>query len=347
MRYIGGKRLLNDKIFEMVNGKTGQSSSFIDIFAGSGSVSNYIKSKGYKVAANDILYFSYSILRGSVAHNTRPGFKKLSKIGIENPVAYLNSIELNPGKYGICSEELFIYNNYSPNEGCSRMYLRPENALKIDIVRIMINRWRNEGLTAENEYYYLLGSIIAGVPWVSNITGTYGAYLKHWDKRTFNGYKLIEPELFDNNVINCCYNEDANELIKKIGGDILYIDPPYNERQYLPNYHLLETVARYDYPSISGVTGLRGYSSEKSLYCQKSSAARVFDELISNADFKYVIVSYNNEGIMSTEELSEILMRHARPNTFLLQEFDYRRYKNKIPNHISGLKEQLYFIERK
>ena len=124
-------------------------------------------------------------------------------------------------------------------------------------------------LIDENEYYYLLASLIEGIPFVSNITGTYGAYLKDWDKRAFKKFEMIRLNVIDNAYINECYNINSNDLISKISGDILYLDPPYNERQYLPNYHLLETIAKYDNPKINGKTGIREYTNQKSNYCIK------------------------------------------------------------------------------
>ena len=100
-------------------------------------------------------------------------------------------------------------------------------------------------------YYYLLASLLEGIPFVSNITGTYGAYLKEWDRRALKKFELIRLNVIDNNCDNECYNTDSNKLIEQISGDILYLDPPYNERQYLPNYHLLETIAKYDNPIIN------------------------------------------------------------------------------------------------
>jgi adenine-specific DNA-methyltransferase len=109
---------------------------------------------------------------------------------------------------------------------------------------------------------------------------------------------------------------------------------------------VLETIARYDNPVITGVTGMRDYSDEKSKYCRKNEAKATFDDLVKNINAKYILVSYNNEGLLSTEELTEILNKYVKPDTFKLYEYDYRRYKNKIPNNADGLKEQLYFLEK-
>ena len=109
---------------------------------------------------------------------------------------------------------------------------------------------------------------------------------------------------------------------------------------------MLETIAKYDNPEITGVTGMRDYSEQKSRYCRKNEAKTAFEDLIKNINAKYVLVSYNNEGLLSTDELTEIFKKYAKADTFKLFEYDYRRYKNKIPNHADGLKEQLYFFEK-
>lgn len=95
-------------------------------------------------------------------------------------------------------DQCFIYNNYSPVGQCERMYFQPENALKIDIIRLTIEKWYTEELITENEYFYLLSSLINAVPFVSNITGVYAAYLKFWDKRTYKTIKLTEPIITNN-----------------------------------------------------------------------------------------------------------------------------------------------------
>ena len=96
--------------------------------------------------------------------------------------------------------------------------------------------------------------------------------MKNWDKRSLKKLELNPLNIINNNKKNKSYNEDCNNLIKKIEGDILYLDPPYNSRQYLPNYHLLETIAKYDDPKIKGKTGIREYENQKSNFCNKSYA---------------------------------------------------------------------------
>lgn len=227
------------------------------------------------------------------------------------------------------------------------MYFTTKNAIKIDIIRKTIEDWFNDNKITEDEYFYLLSSLLNAVPFVSNITGVYGAYLKYWDKRAENDLVLVEPDVIKSRKKSTSYNLDYHLLLKDVKADLLYADPPYNSRQYLPNYHLLETIAKYDNPVLTGKTGMRDYSNQKSEFCIKSKVKQAFENLIKNANVKYVVISYNNEGLLSTEELTSICKKYSVDNTFKLIEVDYRRYKNKIPNNTDGLKEQIYFFEKK
>jgi len=120
------------------------------------------------------------------------------------------------------------------------------------------------------------------------------------------------------------FNEYINSLIGKISGDILYLDPPYNQRQYATNYHLLETIAKYDNPKIYGKTGLREYQDQKSLYCSRVQVREIFKDLILKADVKYIFLSYNNEGLMSLEDIKEIMSLKGEYGFF---SKEYNRFK--------------------
>lgn len=340
MRYIGGKSLLLDNINNIISTEIPCVSSVVDLFAGSGIVSNNFKLNGYKTISNDYLYFSYVMTKTSIELNRKPAFKNLN---IKKPIDYLNNLKLVDTDFDI--DQCFIYNNYSPTGKCERMYFQPNNALKIDIIRLTIEKWYKEELITENEYFYLLSALINAVPFVSNITGVYAAYLKFWDERTYKTLELIEPIIISNGKKNESYNLDYKDLLSK-RCDLLYADPPYNSREYLPNYHILETIARYDYPEIHGITGMRNYDNQKSVFCKKNTVASAFETMIRDCKCKYILISYNNEALLSTEELSDICRQYAVDDSFKLFEYNYRRYKNKIPNNTKGLKEQLYLLRR-
>ena len=342
MRFIGNKtNLLNDIAQVIKENCDGTEKVFCDIFSGTASVARFFKNR-YKIISNDLLYFSYVLQKGTIENNEIPSFKKLEdRLNIHDVFDYLEKIEIKQEKF-----DKFIYENYSPNKKCERMYLTSEKALRIDFIRNKIEEWRNKELINKNEYYYLLAALIEGVPFVSNITGTYGAYLKQWDKRAFKKFEMIRLNIIDNNVKNQCYNKNSNDLIQEISGDILYLDPPYNERQYLPNYHLLETIARYDNPEIKGKTGIRVYNSEKSNYCIKNKVYSEMEELIKNAKFKHIIVSYNQDGLLSKNDIETILKKYGNKETYKLYEIPYKQYQNKLTKKLDIHYEYLFYISK-
>jgi adenine-specific DNA-methyltransferase len=341
MRYIGSKNLLLSDISNMITENTNKDVFiFCDIFSGTGTVARFFKDR-YSIISNDALSFSHTLQHATIENNLNPTFKKLKAKGILDPLKFLNNTEPK-----IDRNTAFIYQNYSPDGKDGRMYFTPENALRIDFIRQTISKWSNDKLINKDEFYYLLALLIEAVPFVSNITGTYGAYLKHWDNRAHKKLTLEYINVTDNGLKNYSYNRDANELIREISGDVLYIDPPYNTRQYLPNYHVLETIARYDYPEIYGVTGMRPYKDEKSAYCSKMSVQDIFRDLVENAKFKYVVVSYSSQGIMTKEQIKKIMTDNGIESTYKFKSISYRKYKSKVVKD-SDVQEYLFFIQKK
>ncbi len=340
MRFIGGKSNLLADIESVITASTQNVQTVIDIFSGSGVVSSFFKSRNYNVIGNDIMYFSYVLSRGTTALNHVPTFNRL---GIANPIEYLNNLKIE--NTGIKLEDCFIYQHYSPHDDIGRMYFQNKNAIKIDIIRITIENWKTMNLVDDDEYFYLLAALLAAVPYVSNIAGVYGAYLKHWDMRTYNDLTLRIPGITNSGGFSVFYNQNCDLLLPNITGDLLYADPPYNSRQYLPNYHILETIARYDNPNIHGVTGMRNYEQQRSDFCTVKGVEDAFRRMIENANVQYVLISYNNEGLLSTERLSALCQEYAVHNTFCLNEINHRRYNNAGTNP-GGVTEQLYFFEK-
>ncbi len=342
MRFIGSKVLLLKEIDAVIQENVKCAESFCDIFSGTASVARHFKTK-YRIISNDILHFSYVLQMATLFNNQKPEFNSVLKNIGQTPFTYFKSFVPNKSEL---REPMFIYENYSPNEHANRQYFTNDNALRIDFIRQTIEAWKQEGLLTEGEYFYLLAGLIEAVPFVSNIAGTYGAFLKHWDARAFKNLELIELDVENNSRSNECFNEDSNQLIRKIKGDILYIDPPYNHRQYAPNYHVLETISRYDYPLIAGKTGLRPYRDIYSKYCLKKSVLAEFTDLIKNAQFTNIVVSYSNEGIMSSSEIEAVLLNYGIKSSFKLYTIPYRRYKH-IPGIVNHDLEELIFFVKK
>lgn len=338
MRYIGSKVNLLKNIESCISTNIHvKQKTFCDIFSGTGVVARYFKPQ-YEIISNDVLFFSYIIQKSFIENNDAPTFSKLRST-IENPFAYLENAVLPDANR-------FVEENYSPSGKAGRMYFTSENARRIDFIRTTVEQWKNENELTEAEYYYLLASLIEAVPSVSNITGTYGAYLKKWDKRAYKKIELPQFAVENNNRNNKAYNEDVFDLEKHISGDILYIDPPYNSRQYAPNYHVLETIARYDNPVLSGVTGMRPYADQKSAFCSKHEVNDAFEQLIKNADFSHIILSYSSAGLMNADFIERILKDNGISSTFTLQKIPYRKYKSKIYDE-SDVCEYLFYVQKK
>lgn len=325
MRYYGAKTKLLPFIESVVK-STGVNgtSNFVDLFAGTSAVGRHFKKLGYTVLSNDTLEFSYAIAKTYIELNKEPDFKKLKshlklKNGNQTLFDYLNKFkDLRQG---------FMFENYSPNGG--RQYFTDENALRIDTFRSLFEEWKLDKKINELEYYYLITSLLKGVNLVSNVSGTYAAYLKTWDKRALNTLKLEAIEVIPSNNKNKAYKQDANELIKEIPTDILYLDPPYNSRQYASNYFILELIAEgwFDKkPIIYGETGMREYEHQKSKYCSKSSALNTLEDLILNSTkAQYIVLSYNNEGVIPQNAIEKSLSRIGTVETFTE---NHKRYKS-------------------
>ena len=349
MRFIGNKENLVKNMYSIINSKNIYGEIFFDFFAGTTNVGKFFKSLNYKIYSSDILYFSYCLQYAYIKNNVVPKFEKLldylniknmylfSDSNLELVLEYLNNIE---------PFEDFIYNNYTiggtENKEYRRMYFSDENAKKIDAIRMEIEKWKNDDLINNNEYFILIASLIESVSFFSNVSGVYAAFQKKWDRRALKHFVLKPINLIFNDKENEIFIGNSIDIVKNINTDILYLDPPYNERQYAPNYHILETIARYDNPEIKGISGMRDYSSQKSSFCNKKTALADFEFIINNANYKYCILSYNNEGLMQKEDIIFIMSKLGKVD---LIEFDYLKFKSNSNNKKKFIKEQLYILK--
>jgi len=269
-RFLGNKFRLLSFIEKIVNEKCENFKTFCDIFSGTGVVANRFNKKKVKIIANDILYSNYISLKAFL------GTTKINLEKLEKKITYLSKINI------------FSDNYFSKNYG--NTFFSVENARKIGAIREEIDK------VADNmeERDVLLTSLIYAVDKVANTVGHYDAFRKKMD--TFQPIKLLVPNInFTNNDNNEIYNEDSNSLIKRIESDVLYMDPPYNSRQYSDAYHLLENLATWKKPEVFGKAGKMDRASIKSGYCLKAAPV-LFSDLIKNAQCKHILVSYNNTG---------------------------------------------------
>ena len=312
MNYIGSKQSLLPFLEQTIDNVTSNAREgvFADLFAGTGAVGAAFRRKGYSVLANDIQHYSFVLNRHFVEN---PSSLTASHLD------FFNALDGTDG---------FVYNNYCAGSGSNRNYFTDENGRRCDAMRSAIEELFVNEKIGIDEYYYYLASLVNSIDKVANTASVYGAYLKHIKKSAEKTLKLELLPIIDG-PRGKAYNEDINSLIRTVSGDVLYLDPPYNARQYSSNYHVLETISRYDAPTLTGMTGLRDSKAQKSAFCSKRTVAQAFDDIIANADFKYVFLSYNNEGLMNLDTIREIMSRYGKYEQFTQE---YRRFRADKPD---------------
>lgn len=322
-RYLGSKQKMLDFIEKVVTENTTEVKTVADIFGGTGVVSELFRRQGKKIIINDILHSN------CVSFNAWFGTQEINYEKITNLIAELN--DLQPVR------ENYVSQNFG------NKYFSHENARKIGAIREKIETYD----VNEREKAFLLTSLFYAMDKVANTVGHYDAFRKKMD--TYNPIHLRVPE---NNInkSNEIYNCDANELVKNIRADLVYIDTPYNSRQYGDAYHLLENIIDWEKPELTGVAlKMVDRRHIKSKY-STSKAPKAFENLINNIDSKYILVSYNNmakkgngrsNAKISNEEIISILNKKGKVKVFETPFKVFTTGKTKIDNH----KELLYLCE--
>lgn len=326
-RYLGAKTKLLPLIEDVINDSIQEWQSFTDLFGGTGVVGNRFNKPGKELIINDLLYsniHSYHTFFSPEAYN---------RDKIETILQTYNHCDMNEDNY------------FSINYGDK--YFTLDNARKIGYARENMEELKQMGKLNEREFSILFTSLMYALDKAANTVGHYEAYRKNLDM--FNPIRFLMPALAANetNKLNKIYQCDANDLVREIETDILYIDTPYNSRQYVDSYHLLENLAMWDKPALEGVA--KKMSSEirqygKSKYCLKS-APEAFDDLIQHANAKLIVVSYSNmaekgdgrsNAKISDMEMISSLEKRGKTISF---EQDYKHFT-------TGLKEIENYQER-
>lgn len=268
-RYLGNKYRILTFIKQIISENCGDFESFADIFAGTGAVSSAYTDK--ILYTNDILYSNY------LCHLTWFSDEAFDISKIENYINLYNS--------EISFEENYMTQNFSGT------YFSDKVCSKIGFIRENIENESRSGKINIRERAMLITSLLYGIDKIANTCGHYDAYRKNAELP--ESFTMCVPEPNENLKHNHCFNEDTNELVKKISADVVYIDPPYNSRQYCDAYHLIENIARWEKPEVFGIAKKMDRTSLKSKYCTREAPA-AFEDLIKNITAKYIVVSYNN-----------------------------------------------------
>lgn len=269
-RYLGNKYKLLPFITKVVNEECSDIDSVADIFAGTGAVSSAFTEK--LLITNDLMYSNY------ICNYAWFGAEEYDPQTIIDCVVLYNSLS-------------DLEDNYM-TENFSDTYFSRDDCAKIGYIREDIESLYENDRINQRERAILITSLLYAMDKIANTCGHYDAYRKGvvFEKTLELYVPLAEVH---NTADNQCYNTDANELVKDITADLVYIDPPYNSRQYCDAYHLLENVARWEKPEVFGVARKMDRSTMKSKYCTQS-ATEAFEQLIGDIKAKYILLSYNN-----------------------------------------------------
>lgn len=321
-RYLGNKYKLLSFITGVVREECSDIKTVADIFAGTGAVSSAFVDK--IIITNDLMYSNY------ICNYAWFGAEAYEPQKIIDYVVRYNA-EVKCG-------ENYMTRNFADT------YFSKDDCAKIGYIRENIELNYKKGNLNKRERAILITSLLYAMDKIAVTCGHYDAYRKGAE---FNASLELYVPLVEvnNNSQNECFNEDANNLVKRIEADLVYIDPPYNSRQYCDAYHLLENVARWEKPEVFGVAKKMDRSGMKSRYCTKS-ATKAFETLINDIKAKYILLSYNNmaekgnsrsNAKISDEDIMRILNKKGTVKVF---EEGYRAFttgKSDIEENIERL----------
>lgn len=300
-RYLGNKYKLIPFIKRVVENECKNINTVADIFAGTGAVASAFIDK--KIITNDIMYSNY------ICHVAWFSSEHYSEEKIIKIITHYNNLKV--------IEDNYMSDNFSDT------YFSLDDCRKIGFIRQDIEDKFNSGDINARERALLITSLLYAMDKIANTCGHYDAYRQgvEFEKHLELYVPQPEPDVNENNV---CYNMDTNELAQEIEADLIYIDPPYNSRQYCDAYHLLENVARWEKPEVFGVARKMDRTALKSDYCtQKATVA--FENLINSIHAKYILLSYNNmankgndrsNAKISDDDIMKILSKKGKVKVF-------------------------------
>lgn len=324
-RYTGSKYKLSSWISDLIQDNC-VGNSFCDMFAGTAIMSKKMIDNFDEIYINDFLYSNEVIYKAFFEQSS------------------YNSTKLEILKNDFMKVPLSQISENYVSENFGDKFFSSNDARRIGYIREQIEC--NDDLN-EKEKNILLASLLYSLDKAANTVGHYDAYIKGKQINDTFTFELIEPYVFKNKKIHIS-RLDANELAKSISCDIVYIDPPYNSRQYSRFYHILENIAKWKKPELFG-TACKPKAENMSEYC-RSSATRTFEELISSLNCKYIVVSYNNtynskssssKNKIALGDIKHILENKGTVSVFEKEHQYFNAGKTELPNH-----KELVFITK-
>ena len=312
MRYIGNKTKLLRFIRSVLRKRGITGGQAVDPFSGTASVGRELKRLGFRVVASDLMEYAHVLGKCYVEATSLTA-------DLRARIKHLNNL---PGDAG------FITQQFSAP---ARMYFTESNAPRIDAMRSQIHAWSAAGEISISDNYVLLAALIEASDRVANTTGVYAAYVKSWQPNAKRSIELRTPSIVAGN--GCyAYRSDAVTLVSGLDEfDLLYLDPPYNSRQYAGYYHIPELLALgwFDQtPELRGKTGLLPDRDKRSDWSRRNKCEVALEQLLANARCKHIVMSYNAEGLISEAAIERLFKTYGIASTYERYKREYRRYRS-------------------
>ncbi len=299
IKYLGSKRRLLPALRDTVQ-SLDDVQTVIDLFSGTSRVGHALKEAGYRVIANDHNDYAHTLATCYVQAD-----RDLSLSAVER---LLKELADTPAESGWFTETYCVESRF----------FQAKNGAKIEAIRGRIDEMGLDPLLRS----IALVSLMEAADRVDSTTGVQMAYLKKWAPRAHKDLELRVPNFLPGSGLAIC--SDANQLLDRYEADLVYIDPPYNQHGYLRNYHIWETLIRWDQPEVYGVARKRmDCKTRKSPFNSKRAIHEAFRQVIARVKAKHALISFNNEGYISHDEIVEILEERGPVK---VQEIEYSRY---------------------
>ena len=323
MRYIGSKTWCLKKLLHLVLNEAPDSNSLCDPFAGTCTIPRFFKQHGFRVVTGDLLWLSYAFQVANIHFNSPPRFEGVIRhlgksCNDHSPTeAVLEVLNQRPGRIG------WITHNYSLAGPERRKFFTVQNARQVDSIRLTIREWTRRELISSSERWYLIACLLDAADRVANTAGTYYAYLRSFYRKAHRPLTLRPFAAVNNRKANKVHCVDAEELLQSTRTDVLYLDPPYNERDYGAYYHLPELLSEDKTPSVLGKSGRPREPALRSSFCSPKTATEALGRILDNASARLVVLHYAEHGMIKHKDILELMSTRGPTRSVLWSSRPY------------------------
>jgi len=337
VRYLGNKTKLIPFILDTLESLGVEPGVACDPFSGTASVAMALKGAGWRVHAGDVMAASYAFQVARVELDEAPDFPADLLAGGNGRGSRLSYERLLDGLANLSPLDGFLTEEYARDEeegDQGRMYFTRENGRRIDAIRAAIEDWAQSGRIGRRRAQLLIATLIEAADRVANTTGVYASYVKTLQPNAERALELrpIRPTApVNGSTGSTAFRGRAADLLRGVGAvDLVYLDPPYNARQYPGYYHLPELIAAgwFPPPEIRGKTGLIPDEDLRSDWCRAGRAGAALESVLGAIDADHVLFSYNDEGLLSRAEIAEAMRARGIADSYRCATRPYRRYRS-------------------